>query len=466
MLLGAYKQNIHNIMQHICAGVVFPKRPQSAAPMFTPKKNYLTSYPQSSPSSNYRSEASETAAGSDIPTLSLAEIQNARGIMDVLSEMLNALDPGNKEGLGQEVILDLVHQCRSYKQRLVHLVNTSSDEDLLCQGLALNDDLQHVLSKHDALNAGVAVRMQKTKSLQALVDIDDPAITNSDGSSQTDQSGTRTSLANTGPLVDLLSGDFDTPAAENPLALVPVSEAPAGSATEQNALVLSDVFSQSNNNNGNDTSTGPFDSLLETPAALAHPSSPQPTLYSDGNNPNLEVSQFQQVVYQGVPHNNANPAWNGQVVQGMNLQQQQLGANDQGLPPPPWETQIVESSQVGDPQTLPNIYSLPMHSQLPGPYSQTMQDGQPTAYNGYIQQYQTSLYPSYPSTNEISQGMYRLSMQANSYPNQGSSYQMPTSSRVQQFNKPAKPEDKLFGDLITLAKMERNKTATRDAGNS
>lgn len=28
---------------------------------------------------------------------SLSEIQNAKGIMDVLAEMLSALDPGNKE---------------------------------------------------------------------------------------------------------------------------------------------------------------------------------------------------------------------------------------------------------------------------------------------------------------------------------------------------------------------------------
>jgi len=31
--------------------------------------------------------------------ISLTEIQNARGIMDILSEMLDALDPGNREVL-------------------------------------------------------------------------------------------------------------------------------------------------------------------------------------------------------------------------------------------------------------------------------------------------------------------------------------------------------------------------------
>jgi len=33
----------------------------------------------------------------ELSIASLSEIQNARGIMDVLAEMLNALDPGNKE---------------------------------------------------------------------------------------------------------------------------------------------------------------------------------------------------------------------------------------------------------------------------------------------------------------------------------------------------------------------------------
>ncbi|KAI9178644.1 hypothetical protein LWI28_029097 [Acer negundo] len=42
-------------------------------------------------------KAAESSAEAEFPTLSLTEIQNARGIMDVLVEMLSAINPSNKE---------------------------------------------------------------------------------------------------------------------------------------------------------------------------------------------------------------------------------------------------------------------------------------------------------------------------------------------------------------------------------
>ncbi|XP_075508306.1 TOM1-like protein 9 isoform X3 [Primulina tabacum] len=118
-------------------GAVFPQRSDRSAPVVTPAQTVpVTSYPQVLRNSESRPDATESSAEA---TLSFADIQNARGIMDVLAEMLSALDPSNKEGIKQEVLVDLVEQCRTYKQRVVHLVNSTLDESLLCQGLALND---------------------------------------------------------------------------------------------------------------------------------------------------------------------------------------------------------------------------------------------------------------------------------------------------------------------------------------
>ncbi|CAJ1971960.1 unnamed protein product [Sphenostylis stenocarpa] len=128
------------------AGVEFPPRKENSVPFFTPPQTQSVGHLAAA---EYDASAIQPSIQSDASGLSLPEIQNAQGLVDVLTEMLNALDPKNPEVVKQEVIVDLVDQCRSYQKRVLLLVNETADEQLLCQGLALNDSLQRVLSQHE-----------------------------------------------------------------------------------------------------------------------------------------------------------------------------------------------------------------------------------------------------------------------------------------------------------------------------
>ncbi|XP_043703321.1 TOM1-like protein 9 [Telopea speciosissima] len=542
-----YSQYYAAYQELLRAGAVFPQRSERSAPIFTPPQTQpLSSYPQNLRNTDYQQEVSESSIGSesDSPTLSLTEIQNARGIMDVLTEMLNAVEPGNKEGLRQEVIVDMVQQCRTYKRRVVHLVNTTSDESLLCQGLALNDDLQRLLAKHEAIASGTAVpvRAEKPKSPQALVDVDEPVV-NSNGRSTSSTAeasqplellpappalnGPATAPARIDPKMDLLSGeDYNSPTADNSLALVPVGEPqPSSPMSQQNMLALSDMFHQ---NNG---STISFNTQTVMQGGLMYPTSPQfsqqrppqsprSPSYFNGSTPNMGFSQYEHSPY-------GNPAWNDQVSLGMNHQQQlSYGAQSSGaLPPPPWEDQLTEGSPLGgtkypqplhltqvvinSPQPVPSSpRSQPTgNDNVVGMYIQPITSGQLAAINTQpIQSNQmVGIHPPpihggqmmgmlpQPITNGQLPAINTQPIQSNQmlginmgygygYPMeaqyleqrmyglsvqdesalQNSSYVSPTSYLPP--GRKSKPEDKLFGDLVNMANVKPKNTTPGRAG--
>ncbi|KAK4422278.1 TOM1-like protein 9 [Sesamum alatum] len=379
-------------------GTVFPQRAETSAPNFVPPQTHPpTAYQQNLRNPGSGAAAAESSAEDEFPTLSLTEIQNARGIMDVLAEMLNALDPSNKEGVQQDVIIDLVEQCRSFKHRVVHLVNSTADESLLCEGLALNDDLQRVLAKHESLSAGAISdksEKEKPESDKPLVDIDAPLIDTGDkqsdkGSASGASLGTQLLLpappASNGelstptkvdPKIDLLSGDgFDS------LALVPAGEPqPAGPvATQQNALALVEMFPQSNNHQSSNATGQSYPSSPHF-QQQTNVQSPQPSLFPNGSISGPMLPQHEHSLYS---HGSAS-SWNGQITQQQQPDSPVYGVqSSNALPPPPWEAQPDNSnSALSQPRELQGTQvaasssqpSSPSGTFLPG--SQTMTNDQ------------------------------------------------------------------------------------------
>ena len=91
-------------------GVEFPERVKNTAPIFTPP---LTRglIGQSQPGYGMLSHIAsrlDEAMASEMSGLSLSKIEVAHGVMEVLAEMLHAVNPNNKQVVKNEVIIDLV----------------------------------------------------------------------------------------------------------------------------------------------------------------------------------------------------------------------------------------------------------------------------------------------------------------------------------------------------------------------
>ncbi|CAN6231223.1 unnamed protein product [Urochloa humidicola] len=548
-----YPQYFAAYQELLRAGAVFPQRSNGSVPIITP--------PQTQPLQNYPptlriSQRDEPELSiPDFPALSLTEIQNARGIMDILSEMLDALDPGNREGLKQDVIVDLVDQCRSYKQRVVQLVNSTSNEELLSQGLSLNDDMQRVLAKHDAIAAGIAIKVEKPKSLQSQIEssatrnpdtVKEPVQRSLASTSATNQSpfeilalpappsssSLKAPMA-PAPKIDLLSGDdYFKPEPANSLALVPVTEY---SASDQNVLAFADMFEQNTANKNNPNIPNYFNSATSNstssqtyPPPVKPPVSQHPAAY-----PNEAISNA-IVPYDQQPQLNSTGSWNEQPSYGTGHQKQALyyGTDNRNGYIPPSPSEIKRSTNPFDddrpvgtalqPRQPTSAQPQPLHVNQQGNGfmpAQSISRGQP----GGMQLHpvaRTQMVPSqpqpmqmnmqystmYPSM-QMNQGMgmysqpvfgggffgmnqpqlYGVQMSGYGYGQPSGAYYIPNAayayasaneltqrmndlsvqnggSNGTTTNKQSRPEDSLFGDLLSIAKMKQSKPAAGKVG--
>ncbi|KAL6865079.1 hypothetical protein ACP4OV_016230 [Aristida adscensionis] len=140
------------------SGVEFPERSPDAAPIFTPpvtRPASLPSYPQIGYGMPVNSSSRlDEAMSSNGTSLSMSDLERMLGAAELLSEMLRAVNPNDHDAINDEIIMELVNQCRSDQKRIMSSVSSLRDEELLGQALDLNDKLQILLEKYDAIASG------------------------------------------------------------------------------------------------------------------------------------------------------------------------------------------------------------------------------------------------------------------------------------------------------------------------
>ncbi|KAL5818846.1 hypothetical protein ACOSQ4_022688 [Xanthoceras sorbifolium] len=156
---GKFPQYYNAYYELVSAGVQFPQRPHTERPHTVPSSHPPLHANESNKSNGQltssRHEGVALAQQSEsqiVPESSI--IQKASNALEVLKEVLDAVDTQHPEGAKDEFTLDLVEQCSFQKQRVMHLVMTSRDEKVVSQAIDLNEKLQKVLSRHDAILAG------------------------------------------------------------------------------------------------------------------------------------------------------------------------------------------------------------------------------------------------------------------------------------------------------------------------
>ncbi|GAB2227181.1 hypothetical protein Drorol1_Dr00008993 [Drosera rotundifolia] len=193
-------------------GVQFPPRTYDSAPIFTPPVSHPPSrQTQASLGMPINSSTRlDEAMAAEVEELSVSNMASMRNVMELLSDMLQAVIPEDRMAVKDEVIVDLVDRCRANQKKLMQMLTTTNDEGLLAQGLELNDALQSVLAKHDAIATGKPLLTNGTDIKFQSNQLPEPRPTSNEEAYMSKAEGKRQAVE-------------EEPVAEN-LALVPIQE--------------------------------------------------------------------------------------------------------------------------------------------------------------------------------------------------------------------------------------------------
>ncbi|BAD73447.1 putative VHS2 protein [Oryza sativa Japonica Group] len=319
-------------------GAVFPRRPIDAPPIFTPPATHTS---QSYGSPRYEAGSLNEIMSSDVETLSLGDLNNIRNVTELLCDMVHALNPSDHMAVKDEIITDLVSQCRSNQQKLMQFVSSTGNEQLLKQGLEINDRLQNIISKYDIMASSTHLAVEAPPADNVEAPKEDPAekpsappISTLEEEEEEEDEFTRLaqrknksvmtsddSLSSTGDLalvpIDMESSESSSSVASN--ALVPVDPALVSSSPQTKEQDMIDLLSLTLCSPTHEASTD---------SSTQGPNGPQQPAVTDGQHNPSGVPQY--------PSNHQSHPINQEYIRQNRNYVAPWAQSGQYYPAPPW----------------------------------------------------------------------------------------------------------------------------------
>ncbi|CAA7052144.1 unnamed protein product [Microthlaspi erraticum] len=428
----------------------------------------------------------DEAMASEVEGLSLSSLESMRDVMDLLSDMLQAVDPSDRAAVKDEVIVDLVERCRSNQKKLMQMLTSTGDDELLGRGLDLNDCLQIQLAKHDAIASGSPLPVQALKP----ADSSPKSSQTKDSSSVAGSSSPIPATVSTGksPIDEEYEeeeDEFAQLARRHSKPPASVATDPTSSASNALALALPDPPPPVNTTKEQDM----IDLLsitLSTPPTPPPPSSqPPPSTVSDQNTniyPQPPQQQYGNYVapWAQQPQQQQQP----QTQQGYPQPQQQQPQTQQGYSHPQQQPQTQQGySQQQQPQTQQG-YSQQQQPQIQQGYSQPQAQYQmqpasrpqnpyeyppPPWASTSANAYYTPRANATASYTEASAQAGRSLQQSNSFPTRAGEPQATSAASNPGVNggqKPFVPSYRLFEDLDVFGSADGKHNKSANSNNA